>query len=51
METRKDCPLFTTNVECPENNNPSVLISGDEMRKRLGITQEELDNIDDVEFE
>ena len=29
----------------------SKLISGDEMKRRLGITQEELDSIDEVEFE
>ncbi|HAE81148.1 MAG TPA: toxin-antitoxin system antitoxin subunit [Lachnoclostridium sp.] len=51
MESLNDYRLLTLAIERMSHYDPSKLISGDEMKRRLGITQEELDSIDEVEFE
>lgn len=51
MDELNDYKLLTIAIERMANYDPSTLISEDEMRRRLGITQEELDSIGDVEFE
>jgi hypothetical protein len=38
-------------MERMERYDPSALISEEEMERRLGITQEELDSVGEVEFE
>ncbi len=51
MDTLNDYLLLTMAVERMPNYDQSALISEEEMDKRLGITQEDLDSIDEVEFE
>ena len=51
MDDLNDYLLLTMAVKRMESYNPSNVITEAEMRKRLGITQEELDNIGEVEFE
>ena len=51
MDTLNDYLLLTMAVERMSSYDPDTLITEEEMRKRLGITQEELDNIGDVELE
>ena len=51
MDTLNDYLLLTMAVERMSAYDPNTLITEEEMRKRLGITQEELDNIGDVELE
>ena len=51
MEALNDYLLLTLAVERMASCNPSDLISEEEMDKRLGITQEELNGIGEVEFE
>ena len=51
MDALNDYLLLTLAIERMANADPSSLISEEEMDKRLGITQEELDSIGEVEFE
>ena len=51
MDALNDYLLLTMAVKRMENYEPSDVITESEMRKRLGITQEELDSIGEVEFE
>ena len=51
MDALNDYLLLTMAVKRMENYDPSNVITEAEMRKRIGITQEELDSIDEVEFE
>ena len=51
MDALNDYMLLTMAVKRMENYDPSNVITEAEMRKRIGITQEELDSIDEVEFE
>ena len=51
MDALNDYLLLTMAIERMANADPSSLISEEEMDKRLGITQEELDSIGEVEFE
>ena len=51
MDALNDYLLLTMAVERMTGYNSSTLISEEEMDRRLGITQEELDSIGDVEFE
>ena len=51
MDTLNDYLLLTMAVERMSAYDPNTLITEEEMRKRLGITQEELDDIADVELE
>lgn len=51
MDELNDYLLLTMAIERMEHYDPANLISEAEMRKRLGITQEELDSIGEVEFE
>ena len=51
MDALNDYLLLTMAVERMANYDPSALISEDEMNRRLGITQEELDSAGEAEFE
>lgn len=51
MDTINDYLLLTMAVERMSSYDPETLISEDDMDKRLGITQEDLDSIGEVEFE
>ena len=51
MDTINDYLLLTMAVERMSSYDPGTLISEEEMDKRLGITQDELDSIGEVEFE
>ncbi|MBR5346191.1 MAG: type II toxin-antitoxin system Phd/YefM family antitoxin [Deltaproteobacteria bacterium] len=51
MDALNDYLLLTMAIERMANYEPSSLISEEEMDKRLGITQEELDSTGEVEFE
>ena len=51
MDTLNDYLLLTLAVERMASCNPDTLIPEEEMDRRLGITQEDLDNIGEVEFE
>ena len=51
MDTINDYLLLTMAVERMSSYDPGMLISEEEMDKRLGITQDELDSIGEVEFE
>ncbi|MBR5705579.1 MAG: type II toxin-antitoxin system Phd/YefM family antitoxin [Deltaproteobacteria bacterium] len=51
MDALNDYLLLTMAIERMANYDPSSLISEEEMDKRLGITQEELDSTGEVEFE
>ena len=51
MDTINDYLLLTMAVERMSSYDPGMLISEEEMDKRLGITQNELDSIGEVEFE
>ena len=51
MDALNDYLLLTMAVKRMENYEPSNIITEAEMRKRLGITQDELDSIGEVEFE
>ena len=51
MDTLNDYLLLTMAVERMSAYDPNTLITEEEVRKRLGITQEELDDIADVELE
>ena len=51
MDTLNDYLLLTLAVERMASYDPDTLISEDEMDKRLGITQDEIDSIEEVEFE
>ena len=51
IDALNDYLLLTMAVKRMENYDPSNVITEAEMRKRLGITQEELDSIGEVEFE
>ena len=51
MDALNDYLLLTMAVKRMESYDPSNVITEAEMRKRLGITQEELDSIGEVEFE
>ena len=51
MDTLNDYLLLTLAVERMSSYDPDALISEEEMDKHLGITQEELDSIGEVEFE
>ena len=51
MDTINDYLLLTMAVERMSTYDPDTLISEEEMDRRLGITQEELDGAEEVEFE
>lgn len=51
MDTLNDYLLLTMAVDRMSDYDPTKLISEEEMDRRLGITREDLDSIDDVEFE
>ena len=51
MDTINDYLLLTMAVERMSTYDPDTLISEEEMDRRLGITQEELDGTEEVEFE
>ena len=51
MDTLNDYLLLTMAVDRMSDYDPSKLIYEEEMDRRLGITREDLDSIDDVEFE
>ena len=51
MDTINDYLLLTLAVERMSSYDPDTLISEEEMDERLGISQEELDSIGEVEFE
>ena len=51
MNALNDYLLLTMAVERMEKYDPSAVISENEMDRRLGITKEELDSVDEVEFE
>ena len=51
MEELNDYLLLTMAVERMSSYDPSSLVSEENVDRRLGITQEELDSIGEVEFE
>ncbi|MBR5420760.1 MAG: type II toxin-antitoxin system Phd/YefM family antitoxin [Lachnospiraceae bacterium] len=51
MDTINDYLLLTQACERMSSYDPDTLISEEEMDKRLGITQDELDAVGEVEFE
>ena len=51
MDALNDYLLLTMAVKRMENYDPSNVITEEEMDRRLGITQEDLDSIGEVEFE
>lgn len=51
MDTINDYLLLTMAVERMSSYNPDTLISEEEMDKRLGITQDDIDGAPEVEFE
>ena len=51
MDTINDYLLLTLAVERMSSYDPDTLISEEEMDERLGISQEELDSVGEVEFE
>ena len=51
MDALNDYMLLTTAIQRMENYDPSNVITEAEMDKRLGITQEVLDSVNEVEFE
>lgn len=51
MDALNDYLLLTMAAERMAGYDPSALISEEEMDQRLGITQDELDSIGEVEFE
>jgi len=51
MNSLNDYLLLTMAVERMEKYDPSTLISEEEMDKLLGIREDELDAVDEVEFE
>ena len=51
MDALNDYLLLTMAVKRMENYVPSNIITETEMRRRLNITQEDLDGIGEVEFE
>ena len=51
MDALNDYLLLTIAVKRMESYDPSNVFTETEMRKRLDITQKELDSIGEVEFE
>ena len=51
MDILNDYELLSIAVERMEHFDPSTLISEEAMDRELGITQEELDSVGEVEFE
>ena len=51
MDALNDYLLLSMAVERMSDYDPASLITEEEMDRRLGITQEELDAIGEVEFE
>ena len=51
MDDLNDYLLLTMAVERTSSYDPSTLVSEEDVDRRLGITQEELDRIGEVEFE
>ena len=51
MNALNDYLLLTMAIERMNRYNPSSIITEEEMDKRLGITKEDLDTADEVEFE
>ncbi len=51
MDILNDYELLSLAVERLEHLDPATLISGEEMDRRLGFTEEELDSVGEVEFE
>ena len=51
MDILNDYELLSLAMERMERYDPSALISEEEMERRLGITQEELNSVGEVEFE
>ena len=51
MDEVNDARLLALAVERTANYDPSALISQEDLLRELGITQAELDSMDEVEFE
>ncbi len=51
MDDLNDYLLLTMAVERMLSYDPSTLVSEEDVERRLGITQEELDSVGEVEFE
>ncbi len=51
MDEVNDARLLSLANEGMQNFNPANLISGEDLYKELGITEEDLDAIGEVEFE
>ena len=51
MDRLNDYELLSLALERMEHYDPSALISEEEMDHRLGISQEDLDSVGEVEFE
>ena len=51
MDDLNDYLLLTMAVERILSYDPSTLVSEEDVERRLGITQEELDSVGEVEFE
>lgn len=51
MDDLNDYLLLTMAVQRMSSYDPSTLVSEEDVDRRLGITQEELDSIGEVEFE
>lgn len=51
MDALNDYLLLTMAIKRMETYDPSNVITEEEMDRRLGITQEDLDNVGEVEFE
>lgn len=51
MDALNDYLLLTMAVERMGNYDPASLVTEEEMDRRLGITQEDLDSAGEVEFE
>ncbi len=51
MDDLNDYLLLTMAVERMLSYDPSTLVSEEDVERRLGITQEDLDSVGEVEFE
>ncbi len=51
IDALNDAELCSMANERMEHFDPSTLISGEEMMKKLGLTEEDLEGFEEVEFE
>ena len=51
MDALNDYKLLTLAMERLDHYDPAALIPEEEMNRELGLTQEELDSVGEVEFE